>query len=176
MTASPTTAPTGTFVGDGGYLFLGQNGLGGENDVYDSVNPLGSANRLVYNDSCTGICPPSIVYAEQTWWGAASGPPAGAFTGSVEEFPFRTTPATSGNRAAGSPVLAAADPSARAAARGVAPRGDPRPPRCDPRGRRFRRGGRPRPPTLRRCNGSTATTPRASTPRRWGCSGGSAPG
>ncbi len=87
------------FVSDGGHLFLGAGTAGGDNDVYDEAT-LGPSNRLLYNEEpCVGmICAERTIDAELTWWGLASGPPAGAFTGSVDYTPYRTSPATSAPR------------------------------------------------------------------------------
>ncbi len=97
------------FVSDGGYLFLGEGTAGGDNDVYDEAT-LGPSNRLLYNEEpCSGmICAERVIEAEQTWWGSASGPPPGAFTGSVDYTPYRTSSATGAPRLA-SPVVAAPD-------------------------------------------------------------------
>src|SRR5690606_14743142 len=95
------------FVSDGGHLFLGAGTAGGDNDVHDEAT-LGPSNRLLYNEPCPGmICAERTIDAELTWWGSASGPPAGAFTGSVNFTPYRTTSAT-GSLRLPSPVVAVA--------------------------------------------------------------------
>src|SRR5690606_35473262 len=90
------------------HLFLGAGTAGGDNDVYDEAT-LGPSNRLLYNEEpCVGmICAERTIDAELTWWGSASGPPAGAFTGSVNFTPYRTTSAT-GSLRLPSPVVAVA--------------------------------------------------------------------
>ena len=81
--------PHETGVTTGGALLIGNPADGGDNSIYKTNGP-GSGAFYVGND--TGTSPVYIVEAEYTWWGSSSGPPTGAFYGSVDAGPYLTAP------------------------------------------------------------------------------------
>ena len=71
-------------VTTGGTLLVGTAAAGGDNSVYKSGGNPAPIARYIYNGA--GLYP--TVMARYTWWGDENGPPAGAFTGSVDAQPF----------------------------------------------------------------------------------------
>ncbi len=87
---------------DGGYLFLGEDGVGGGQNT---ITEAGTGCR-VFNESG------DILEAENTYWGTTTAPPASYFCGSysVDASPFLTSDPTSGSgggyRVGNTPLLA----------------------------------------------------------------------
>lgn len=94
-------------VAPGGFLSVG-SGAGGHNAVTESAPSTGY--HLIYNGTKG-----TTVSAEETWWGAPSGPPAGAFYGSVDFKPYMTSPPGGSTSLARGVTTAEMSPPAEAA-------------------------------------------------------------